>query len=231
MAANPKDNEWLKDIDLARGIENTLVGVILFVGRYIRTFVVFLLRPAPIEVDLIFNPSYKNLAQIEYTRPVSFLVVSGFVYLGFTLPTAGALLPIEPLIREFQWLIDRLPHKLDDITLTKIATFMIPFVLFAAFYALITAKLFAAFRRPAVFKVHLNITAYAAGCFARGIIGLLPSRRPPNFLDPLQLARLVRDLRDESSLALRRINLKLCHGLVEGIQENVHVPASVGHDF
>jgi hypothetical protein len=166
MADKEKNSEWLKDIDIARGIENTLVGAILFIGRYFKTFFYIMVPSRSLETTLILNDSYKPVAQTNFTRPLSFLVVSGFVYLAFTLSTEGTLIPIEPVIKEFQWFIDRFPHNFEELSLTKMSAFMVPFVLFVALYSLICSVIFSWFGCRAAFKIHLNIAAYIAGCFA-----------------------------------------------------------------
>src|SRR5947209_13971002 len=121
-----------------------LVGVVLFFGRYPVTFFHVLFRPRPMEVDLIFNSSYRNYAQVRFTRPVTFLVVSGFVYLAFGLASVGTFIPVEELIEHFRGLIRRMPTKVDSLTLNKIALFMVPFVLFVALYAYIAHLVFRA---------------------------------------------------------------------------------------
>jgi len=166
MADNAKNSDWLKDIDIARGVENTLVGAILFVGRYFKTFFYLMLPSRPLETALIFNESYKPVTRTDFTRPLSFLVVSGFVYLAFTLSTEGTLIPIEPVVKEFQWLIDRFPRNFEELSLGKMSAFMVPFVLFVALYSLISSLIFSWFGRTAPFKIHLNISAYIAGCCA-----------------------------------------------------------------
>ena len=97
---------------------------------------------------------------------MSFLVVSGFVYLAFTLTTIGALIPIEPVIRQFGWLIDRLPRKVEELSLTKVSAFMVPFIMFVALYALMSSNVFSLAGERVHFKVHLNISAYISGCYA-----------------------------------------------------------------
>jgi hypothetical protein len=144
MEQNTQGAEWIKEVDFARAVENTVVGALLFFGRYFVTFAVFLRQPHRLESTLIFNSSYKNVERVDYVRPLSFLIVSGFAYLAFTLPTAGALIPIEGVLDELKGLVARLPHKVEDLTLAKIAAFMLPFVIFVALYALVSAKLFAA---------------------------------------------------------------------------------------
>src|ERR1044072_5475759 len=137
MANDEETRDWLKDIDIARGLENTLVGAILFLGRYFKTFFFIIVPSHRLETTLIFNESYKPVARTDFTRPLSFLVVSGFIYLAFTLSTEGTLIPIEPVIKEFEWFIARFPHNFEELSLAKMSTFMVPFVLFVALYSLI----------------------------------------------------------------------------------------------
>lgn len=166
MADKEKNGDWLKDIDIARGIENTLVGAILFIGRYFKTFFYIVIPSRSLETTLIFNESYKPVTRTDFTRPLTFLVVSGFVYLAFTLSTEGTLIPIEPVIKEFEWLINRFPRNFEELSLAKMSAFMVPFVLFVALYSLICSIVFSRFGRPAAFKIHLNIAAYIAGSCA-----------------------------------------------------------------
>jgi hypothetical protein len=166
MPDKEKNGDWLKDIDIARGIENTLVGAVLFLGRYFKTFFYIMVPSRALESTLIFNESYKPVTRTGFTRPLSFLVVSGFVYLAFTLATEGALIPIEPIVNEFRWFIDRFPHNFEELSLAKMSAFMVPFVMFVAMYSLICSVIFSWFGRPAAFKIHLNISAYIGGCCA-----------------------------------------------------------------
>jgi hypothetical protein len=157
---------WFREIDLSRAAENTLVGAILFFGRYPVTFCLVLFRPRTLETDLILSASYKNDAQVRFTRPVTFLVVSGFVYLAFALASTGAFMPFESVIEHFRWLIDRMPKKIEQLTFGKLAYFMIPFVLFVALYARITQTCFGLLKGKAPFKVHLNLACYIVGVVA-----------------------------------------------------------------
>jgi hypothetical protein len=166
MAEEDKRNDLLKDIDIARGIENTLVGAIVFVGRYFRTFFRILVPSHVLEKTLIFNASYKPVARAEFTRPLSFLVVSGFIYLAFTLSTEGILIPIEPVINEFKWFIERFPRNFEELSLSKMSVFMVPFVMFVALYSLVCSVVSSWFGSVAGFKINLNIAAYIAGCCA-----------------------------------------------------------------
>jgi hypothetical protein len=92
--------------------------------------------------------------------------VSGFIYLAFTLSTEGIFIPIEPVINEFKWFIERFPRNLEDLSLTKMSIFMIPFAMFVALYSLICSKVSSWFGSGSGFKVYLNISAYIAGCCA-----------------------------------------------------------------
>jgi hypothetical protein len=166
MSRDSKTDDWLKEIDIARGVENTLVGAVLFVGRYCKTFFYLMFRPGPLEADLIFNESYKTVTHVNFTRPLSFLVVSGFLYLAFTMSTAGILMPIHALINQTRWLIDRFPKNFEEMSLTTMSAFMVPFILFVALYALTSFFVFASFGRRVPFKIYLNISAYLAGCYA-----------------------------------------------------------------
>ena len=158
--------DWKKDIDLSRAVENLLVGVILFLGRYPLTLVQVLFRPAAIEKKLIFNPSYRQKTWVRFTRPLTFLVVSGFIFLSFNLKASGTPIPVEFILNHFKVLIDRLPKKVEDLSLAKIAVFMVPFVLLVAVFALVSSQVFRLLKIRFHFKIHFNIGCYVVGSLA-----------------------------------------------------------------
>jgi hypothetical protein len=159
---------WLEDIDLSRSLENLLVGIILFVGRYPTTWFYLLFRTNKLPHELIYDPSYRSKVQLAFTRPISFLVVSGFIYLSFILTGFGTFIPAEAAIESLRPLIEKMPTAVDELTFESMAKFMAPFVLEVALFALATQIVCRTMRIHSSYKVQLNI-----GCYIVGMVAVL----------------------------------------------------------
>jgi len=81
-------------------------------------------------------------------------------------------------VEQFHWLIDRMPKKIEQLTLSKIAIFMVPFVLLVSLYACIARLVFLVVGARLHFKIHLNIACYVVGVVAVLFI-VLSAIEPP----------------------------------------------------
>jgi len=158
--------EWLKEIDLARATENIILGIVLFAGRYFKSIWQALFSPSAIQSNVLLNSEIKPLNSPKFSRPLTFLVVSGFFYLVAAKPSFGVPILVGSILDPLNGLIEQLPKKMEDLTLAKISAFMVPFVLFVALYSLFAKIVINKITGSANFKVQLNIHCYTAGLFA-----------------------------------------------------------------
>lgn len=131
--------------------ENHLVSI-LFSKRYPK--------------NVIQNSDIKPLKFPDFSRPLTFLTISGFLYIIFARKSFGIPIPIISIIKPLEILMEQFPKKLEEFTLAKIIVFMAPFVLFVAIYSFTTKTVASKIIGPKNFKAQLNIHSYTAGLFA-----------------------------------------------------------------
>jgi hypothetical protein len=161
-----KTDSWLADVDIARSAENTLSGVVLFFAGLFRTTLAVFRASPELHEKVVARPEYKTYDKVDFVRPLSFAVLWWAVVLIFAYGDTGTILFLRPLLQQNSWLTSGLPDTLRDLTLAKAASALIPLVLLIALIALTTNRAFAWAGAPDLFKVHLNIAAYAAGGYA-----------------------------------------------------------------
>lgn len=159
-----KEPVWLKDIDVSRALENLLVGAIVFLGRFPITAFHLLFIPSHIDKRLFYDASLKTIPQVSSTRPLTFLVISLFLYVVFMLTTIGNVPPFSFFLDFFKQFIDKIqPSDVKSLSLEKIGIYMLPGAAIVGLMAVVSFRISQILRCKTSFKAMLNIHAYYIG--------------------------------------------------------------------
>ena len=160
---NDLENKWWKDLDVGRTVENLLLGSILFIGRYVRTFYYYYIGYDHFISRSIMNPSLKLEGKQDDSRPITYLVVSGFLYL-FLVPDQLAV--VGEYLDVLSPLTEQIETNIKNFNIGSMASYMLPFIIFVAFYSKIMTWGYKYLFEKSEFKIFLNIHCYFVGSVA-----------------------------------------------------------------
>ena len=163
MSNKDEELEWWKDVDIGRTIENFITGAILFIGRYINTAYLYLRRPKGLVKRSIINSSLKLTGKQKDTRPLTYLVVSGFIFLVIVPDLIAGVAVFQELLKPIS---DQFNFKSEGVSLAIMAKYMLPFVVFVSLYSYSTSLVLEKFKAKHDFKILLNIHCYCVGTVA-----------------------------------------------------------------
>ena len=156
---NDLENKWWKDLDVGRTVENLLLGSILFIGRYVRTFYYYYIGYDHFISRSIMNPSLKLEGKQDDSRPITYLVVSGFLYL-FLVPDQLAV--VGEYLDVLSPLTEQIETNIKNFNIGSMASYMLPFIIFVAFYSKIMTWGYKYLFEKSEFKICLLYTSDAA---------------------------------------------------------------------
>lgn len=158
--------EWVKEVDFPRVVENTLAGTLLLAGRFVTTYVSFLRGAPTMRGEILKQSEFRTYEPTSLVRPLTFLVLSAFAYLAFTITGLGTFIPVEPILERLGPYVAILPRDVESLKLSTLAAFMIPFVLLVALHAWVAARFYIWAGVDTSVKVQLNLDGYGAGAGA-----------------------------------------------------------------
>lgn len=109
------EDRWLKDVDIARAIENTLTGVVVFFGALVRTTVAVVRGNDELFRSVVTIGEFKVYEKVRFVRPLSFFVLWWGVVLVFAYGDAGTVVFLKAWLQANPWVTAGLPDRLGQL--------------------------------------------------------------------------------------------------------------------